>query len=356
MRTDSDDLAHFCVCPVSGGNLEPILADGVSVGYWCRRSSRVYPVVDGIPLLLPDGSRNHAVEHGLVEAVAKRAGDPDLAKAAADTLAVLETRKGVLSWEWEDEEFWTKEYGHRTEQTERKNWNDRLWEREPLIRAMLRVRSLDGKCIVDVGCGEGQNFQRLLLPHVTSKTVYIATDISIAALKLNRARNPHRRALYLLATADRLPIRPSSVDVMCYFGILHHTERKAATLSQNARLLSEQAAVIVVEALDRPGFGKYLPASMQRATAESAHEERVPEADLIAEIETMGFRLISKDRHHTVFYTLMMSALGRVLLSKRWRFDAMVSIDRLLVALLGRFVSAFRPGLLAGVAIRRGKS
>lgn len=351
-----DAVVDLCCCPDSGGKLEPIVREGETVAYLCRQSRLVYPVLDGIVLLLPESARNEQFERPLIERVAEQVtGDEELATAVHHTLALLETRRGLKSWEWEDEEFWDESYAQQHAQNIEINWNDRLWQREDLVTRMLAETSLAGKRIVEIGSGEGQNFRALLAPHCDESSLYVAVDISLAALKLNRARNPHRNALYLLATAGQLPFKSHSIDVITYFGILHHTPDKAATLRQNAEKLRPGAYVLVAEAVERPLLGDKLPRFLHRQKEASAHEERIPETSLWNELHSVCKLLIAQ-REHSVFYTVAFRLSGKQIRRHRWVYRLVNRTDRALVALLGWAIPYFRPGTIVALGRRKGRT
>ncbi|MBX3413425.1 MAG: methyltransferase domain-containing protein [Pirellulales bacterium] len=343
-RRTAQAVLDYCCCPESGGPLASIEHDGHTLGYWCHDSQLVYPATDDIPLLLPSSARNAEVELPLIEQISAQAGsDAPLQSACQRTREVLATRAGQKSWEWEDEEYWNQQYAEQLANDIELNWNDRLWERDDLVAQVLSETSLAGKCIVEVGCGEGQNFHMLLAPHCDASTLYIAADISLAALKLNRARNPHKNALYLLGTADRLPLKPRSVDLMTYFGILHHSPAKAATLSQNAETLRPGSFILLAEAIDRPHLGKLLPGFLRDVHAMSAHEERVPEDSLQDEMRRLGEILILR-REHSIFRTVAFRATGSLLRRNRTCYETAAVVDRNVVRTLGRALPWFGAG------------
>lgn len=345
----ADPVLEICCCPDSGGELTAIVRDGTTIGYWCRQSQLVYAVTDGIPLLLPASARHADVETPLIERLAaKTNGDAELSAACQHTLDLLAARAGEKSWEWEDEEFWNQQYAEQHAQQLALNWNDRLWERDGLVARVLGETSLAGKRIVEIGCGEGQNFRDLIAPHCDESTLYVAADISLAALKLNRARNPHRHAIYVLSTADRLPLKPRSVDLMTFFGILHHTPAKAATLGQNADRLRPGAFVLLAEAVERANLGHLVPGLLRADHSASAHEERIPEPSLWKEMHALGEILIAR-REHSVLRSAAFFATGSLLRRNRACYETMSALDRGAVRTLGRVLPWFEAGTVVAL-------
>jgi SAM-dependent methyltransferase len=197
---------------------------------------------------------------------ADRDMDTRLADRLRNSLAMVR-RVTDRSWEWEDEEYWTSDYERWLRNTKTKDWNDRLWQRDLLIRQLrLREHDLAGKVIADVGSGEGQTFRHLIAPLCDAETLYVAIDISLAALRLNRRLNPHVNSAFILSVASPLPLRTSSVDIALYFGILHHAPRKESSLCMDASVIKAGGYVLLHEALDRP---RLLPLWLPAAAAES---------------------------------------------------------------------------------------
>lgn len=97
------------------------------------------------------------------------------------------------------------------------------------------------------------------------------------------------------------------MNVLCFFGILHHTERKTAALGQNIDLLEGGGYVLLHEAPER---AKGRPAFLGGAEEVSAHEETIDRAQLDAVLrETPQLRAACSRYCHT----LTMAVLERVL-------------------------------------------
>jgi hypothetical protein len=96
--------------------------------------------------------------------------------------------------EWEDEAFWSAEYSRMLSQASRKSWNNRLWRNESVVLdAMSRTAGFNGQVILDIGAGDGRYFREMIADPRLGDAVYVATDISLAAPRLNRQLNPHKK-------------------------------------------------------------------------------------------------------------------------------------------------------------------
>lgn len=314
-------------------------------GFFCENCGIIFPIKDGIAILLAKTVRNYYLEHNLIDDIRQQAGNHSfgwLAKYADKTQDLLTHARSEASWEWEDEEHWSRTYEKESMGDVHKNWNDRIWQREFLVEHIVDQTSLRGKTILDVGCGEGQDFRLLLSRYCDETTLYIATDISLAGLKLNRARNMHKNSLYILCSADYLPIQKETIDVLCYFGILHHTERKAATIPDGSKLVRRGGYILVHEALSRPS--PLLPSFLKPKTEESAHEERIREHELLAQLGSEQLKMIAARRMHTIFYQGMFNLFQNRMMSNRTLFRFISNIDILLVKLVGPVIPFFRAG------------
>lgn len=119
-----------------------------------------------------------------------------------NTLNLLQSLKDSISWEWEDEQFWSRNYKQlpRTLTIGK----DRLWQREQLITQLTSQLNLKGKVILDIGCGKSQEFRLLFSKYCDKNTLYIGTDISFGRLKASKLLNNHDNSLYVLCSADYL--------------------------------------------------------------------------------------------------------------------------------------------------------
>lgn len=338
-------VERYLVGPDSHGPLEPIFIDGTLEALRCPSEGLLYPVIDEIPVLLPRRARNPQLEGPFLEALGERL-PVDLAEELAGdfsrTFDALRTVSGK-SWEWEDEEYWQAHYLQQSVATVSKGWNDRLFEREFLTSQLFAETDLHGKAILDCGCGEGQNFRQLLADRCDEQSIYIAADISLAGLRLNRRRNRHRRALYVLCSIDDLPIAPESLHVICYFGILHHTQSKARLLRRHVDLLVPGGYILLHEALARPSF---LPDSLRGDYQESAHEERIEHAALSAAIRDCAGRLElrSERADSTPFKTGMVRLFGQRVSISRRSYGLLCAMDVALGKLLGPLIPSFGAG------------
>jgi ubiquinone/menaquinone biosynthesis C-methylase UbiE/uncharacterized protein YbaR (Trm112 family) len=354
--TESDlDVAAIVVCPDCGGALECLQVEVGRGGMICHDCLLVHPVDDGILILLPKDARSLDIEGPLIDRFAGDLENGDRERLASHlerTRSCLKDSVGTVSWEWEDEAFWTEEYSRMLKSDEVKNWNDRLWERQPLIDSLRAdVGTLQGRVILDVGSGEGDTFLKLLAPMCDSASLYIAVDISLAALRLNRRRNSHLRSLYILSSASQLPVRVGTVDLLCYWGILHHTEQKEGSVAQHSNLLKHGGYLALYEALERPTLASIIG---RTPVDQSAHEETLDRERLFASIQAVpDYEPLLVRHSHTAFYgAAIRGPFGAMVTTRPGLFKVVAAIDQALLR-IGRFVPLFLPGAVLMLIKRR---
>ena len=342
------NYAAVLVCPDCRGPLDEI-RQGESVrAFLCEACDTVFPVKDGIPILLPVGARNHDLEYPLLADLGRL--DPhttnapmSFGSAVTRTLALVALGKDRKSWEWEDEVYWRREYQTELSAEQDKNWDIRVWQMEWLLARLLSRTTLQGKTIIDVGCGEGQIFRSMFARHCNTDSLYIATDISIDGLILNRARNTHRNALYVLCSADRLPFAKGLADLLCYFGILHHTERKAATIPEDSNIVAGDGHIIVHEALERPYVSSIL--TFLRPAEESAHEERVKKDQLWGVLRSAtALEVVAKKELYSPVFALTRYLSTVDALNHRWLYSTIGALDAAFLKTFGWMSPALSAG------------
>ncbi|MFZ7136934.1 MAG: methyltransferase domain-containing protein [archaeon] len=208
---------------------------------------------------------------------------------------------------------------------------------------------MKGKTILSVGSGEWQNFMFLLKKYYDENSLYIAIDIFFAALKLNRCRNTHKNSLYILCSTDyELPFQDSTIDVLCYFGILHHTKNKSNNIKKDKRVVQKNGYIILAEAVDRPILP---PTSYLMKTELSAHEEHVRKNDTFIHL-TKKFKVIFVKEQGTPLFTGMMKYFYNIMIHNKILFIFLLNLDVLIIRTFGRIIPFFRRGEILLLARR----
>jgi uncharacterized protein YbaR (Trm112 family) len=150
--------AQLIACPDCQGSVREIVVNDRVYGFCCERCGLVYPVKDGILILLQKGARSYPLEYDAVRALGGKLTGPgmrELQDCVRNTLSLLESSRNLMTWESDEQAFWDQEYAREAQAAIRKNWNDRIWQREFLTRRLVRETKLGSRTILDCGSGEG---------------------------------------------------------------------------------------------------------------------------------------------------------------------------------------------------------
>lgn len=141
-----------------------------------------------------------------------------------------------------------------------------------------------GMTVIDLGSGPGY-----MLPHL-SKAVgpqgkVIAQDVFADFLKESQSRNAAlKNVTYVLGSAKESKLGANVADLILVLDVYHHLDYPAQTLAELRRSLKPGGRLAIVEYhkndVAMNGFAK--------------EHVRLGETEAIAEIESNGFRLISK--------------------------------------------------------------
>jgi SAM-dependent methyltransferase len=155
---------------------------------------------------------------------------------------------------------------------------------------------------VDVGCGTGR-YSRLLRALLPEGSLLVASDVSAAMLAELQASNHGRLALMpLRSTAEDLPIRTGSLDLVTSFNSVHHFDL-GRFLGEVARVLRPDGQLFVYtrtpEQNARTVWGRYFPGFAERERR--LHSERTfrDAVRQVGELVFEGTRTLSYQRVST---------------------------------------------------------
>jgi SAM-dependent methyltransferase len=162
------------------------------------------------------------------------------------------------------------------------------------IRQWLPDRPLVG---LDIGCGTGR-YSRLLGGLLPDGSLLVAGDVSVAMLRELRAGDHCRDLLVvpLLATAEELPLRAASLDLVTAFNCVHHFDL-GRFLGAVARVLQPDGQLFIYtrtpEQNARTIWGRYFPGFAeheQRLHSEAALRNAVTQTDGLEVVATETLR------------------------------------------------------------------
>jgi SAM-dependent methyltransferase len=161
------------------------------------------------------------------------------------------------------------------------------------IRQLLPNRPVTG---LDIGCGTGR-YSRLLRGLLPDGSLLIASDLSAAMLAELRAGD-HGHAVgvvRLLSTAEDLPLRTASLDLVTAFNCVHHFDL-GRFLAAAARVLRPDGRLFIFtrtpEQNARTIWGRYFPGFAeheQRLHSEATLRDAVRRTDGLTVMATQCF-------------------------------------------------------------------
>jgi len=337
-------LAYTC-CPDCRGELK-ILASSQDTGLLCPACNLVFPTINGVLVLLDTETRNAELEGPLISKLTEQVTielECSACKATLDMLSGMSDK----SYAWEDEEHWSSEYEQQRSTKTEKNWNDRLWQRQPVFQFVVdSIQNMpddQAAVVLDMGCGEGQDFHEFVAPVMKAQDIYIGLDISLAGLMLNRDSNPPKRAIYILGSADKPPLRQEIADAIICLGTLHHMQTKEDGLPIVSALL--KSGVIV---LSDPINGHFLPQFITlNRESRSAHDDSVDVGRIQEHIEKLGFSTLYERQLSGLVYIILLRVFRPLVLRSRSLHSFIHKLDDIFTRTLGRLGRLFKPrGLL----------
>ncbi len=139
---------------------------------------------------------------------------------------------------------------------------------------------LDGRRVIDVGCGEGR-FTRAL---AAEGAEVFGIDVNDAALAAASAAPGGRNVTYMLGRGEDLPFDDASIDVVVYSNSLHHidADKMDQALGEAARVLKPDGRLCIIEPLAE---GSYFEA-MRMVKDET--EVRAKAYEALSKAEALG--------------------------------------------------------------------
>jgi SAM-dependent methyltransferase len=162
------------------------------------------------------------------------------------------------------------------------------------IGQLLPDRPVTG---LDIGCGTGR-YSRLLRGLLPDGSLLVASDVSAAMLAELKAGN-HGHALGvapLLSTAEELPLRTASLDLVTAFNCIHHFDL-GRFLTAAARVLAPGGQLFIYTRTPQQNartiWGRYFPGFTeheQRLHSEAAFRDAVRRTDGLTVVATQTFK------------------------------------------------------------------
>ena len=184
-----------------------------------EQSGMVYPILDGVPQLLPNSVPTDFAER---YAAALRESVGDLAPGMI--------QRGDAEWSFSTE--WDAFFSGKA----RRTWGWDVKERVEmfLLETQLSAKDLDRALILDAGCGNGLLSEALTSLGATVIGIDYSTSV-FAAEKHRTASSVH----FVRGDLGMPPFEHGIFDIVFSSGVLHHTPDTRATFMQVAKLARE---------------------------------------------------------------------------------------------------------------------
>ena len=163
-----------------------------------------------------------------------------------------------------------------------------------VIGQLLPGRPVTG---LDIGCGTGR-YTRLLRGLLPDGSLLVAADVSAAMLAQLRAASRGRAlgVVPLLATAEQLPLRTASLDLVTAFNCVHHFDL-ARFLAAAARVLQPGGQLFIYTRTPQQNartiWGRYFPGFTeheQRLHSQAAISDAVRRTDGLTMVAAQTFQ------------------------------------------------------------------
>jgi CRISPR/Cas system-associated protein endoribonuclease Cas2 len=139
---------------------------------------------------------------------------------------------------------------------------------------------------------------------------------------------------------DNIPLASEFIDIILFFGILHHTLLKQKILYKFTKILKPGGYIILHEPIFRPSI---TPKILKKSTETSKHEERISKRLILN--ETYKTReIINLFEGCGIFFGAMMRFFGKFILKNKKIFRFIEYTDLFFIKLLERFHPALGPG------------
>ena len=235
------ELLGYLACPQCWGAFElaPLAGQGseTEAGFLtCRDCRRLYPIIDGVPRLVPDAVIDHYPfceqhRHEIPPEIWNHNFTPENLAAARRMLRHQKRTQASFSMEWGFQGGGERTWGYAPE--------ERL---QHILQRSLEMSPADchGKIILDAGCGNGL-LTGLLGEHFATA---IGVDLGSSVLEAHR-RNTRPNVHFVQGDLMHPPLRPTCIDVLISLGVLHHTPNTELAFSCLTPLVAPGGRVYV---------------------------------------------------------------------------------------------------------------
>ncbi len=148
------------------------------------------------------------------------------------------------------------------------------------FEALQQALTIEGRTIVDVGCGDGANVRKLRAAGADA----LGVDIDVTAAK---EKDPD--GLYLQGGAEALPLAEQSVDIAVLFKSLHHVPDPHAAFPELHRVVKGQ--VFIAEPLPTGAYFELLRPVDDETAVRATAQEAIKAARGFEHVRTLEYEI-----------------------------------------------------------------
>lgn len=211
-------LLNLLACPVTGEAGLEHEGDAES-GLLRTGSGRVYPIIAGIPRMLPPDLLGPFL----------REVYPDALSRWPEVAAAVEGQPSPEPEVMETLRAYNRQHVDMADEVDLVGDWRATWDR---FQPGLPPEKLAGQVVLDVGCGEGRH-SALVGGHAATM---VGLDLS-CGVEVSRRRDPRPTSFYVQGDLRRPPFRRGVFDTVYSNGVLHHTPDPAASFASAATLV-----------------------------------------------------------------------------------------------------------------------
>lgn len=123
----------------------------------------------------------------------------------------------------------------------KRNLLQRLWHNQKIKSAKTILSRLDFKNLLDIGCASGYMVSQIakFFPDADY------TGIDIYEMAINQAKITYPRIKFSVSSADKLPFKNDSFDVILFYETIEHVENPEKCLKEIKRVLNKDGNLII---------------------------------------------------------------------------------------------------------------
>ncbi|OGW29171.1 MAG: hypothetical protein A2X59_08140 [Nitrospirae bacterium GWC2_42_7] len=350
--TKPDKALHkVLVCPRTREPLEYVSLD-TEAGFLCPATGVLYPVIDGIIIMAPitDDVKKLCLaffkrQSGALTILGGQFSINETFKALS-----LVTLAETIDWSSEEMRYWEQRFEKQLKDSDwgRTGWNRTLPRQKLLERLPEEVHR---KVILEIGCGGAST-----LYDVYGETIekYIGLDLSFNACRLAKRLFP--KGLIIQASAESLPLKTESVDLIVAYGVLHHLPHHEQQLTVFLPILKPGGFFIGSDPVLKPRIprprllrkesvstGAY-SSDRHLETGMSPHNEWIDWDNLLAIIKDRAQLVDALFEYSPLRHVLVSLLNNRLGIHSKAVAKLLIDLDRMWLATVGKLSRKLGPG------------